>query len=133
MSDLSRSIAEITGWAVAILVVVAMGVLVKAGPFHHINKAQASAGSPIHVSIVNDPKRIGAYAPAKVTARVGQYVIFTNVSNADHTVSAENNAFNSLDIGTGGAQWVFKPTKPGTFPYVCAYHPLMHGTLVVTP
>ncbi|GAC1400244.1 MAG: hypothetical protein NVSMB52_13860 [Chloroflexota bacterium] len=133
MSDQARKIAEASAWIVAVLIVIGMGILVKTGPFHHINKVQASVGAPVNVQIVSDPKVIGLYKPATITLRVGQYAIFTNSSNANHTVTAEkNNAFNSGDIGTGGAQWTFKATKPGTYPYICQYHPLMHGTLVVT-
>jgi plastocyanin len=56
------------------------------------------------------------------------------VSDAVHTVTANNGAFDSGDIATAGSTsvWHFAPKQTGTFPYYCKYHPLMHGTLIVT-
>lgn len=128
---------EIFGGALAVLVVIVMGVLVFTGPFHKINKpAPAAAVSAIShpaktVDIVTDPTQIAIYKPKTVTIRLGQAVRFKNISNLVHTVTADNNSFNSGDIGTAGASWVFRPPKAGTFKYFCSVHPNMRGTLVV--
>jgi len=128
---------EIFGGALAVLVVVAMGVLVFTGPFHKINKpAAAAAVSALShpaktVDIVTDPAQIGAYKPKTVTIRLGQAIAFKNISDQVHTVTADNNSFNSGDLGTGGATWVFRPPKAGTFKYFCSVHPNMKATLVV--
>jgi plastocyanin len=123
--------AEIVGWVFAILVVCGMGFLALHGSFNQINHARAAGTSAATVKIVTNPKTIGQYKPATITLKVGQTATFINVSNADHTVSAHNgSSFDSGNIATG-ASWVFKATKPGTYAYICQYHPLMKGTIVV--
>lgn len=130
-----ESRTEIIGWVLALLVIAVMGVLTFTGPYHKINKTQKAAVAMSHpkltVQIVTDPKTIGAYKPPTVTLHVGDAVDFKNVSNLVHTVTADNNAFNSGDIQTGGKDWSFFANKAGTFKYYCIYHPLMKGTLVV--
>ncbi|MBV9280569.1 MAG: hypothetical protein JOZ41_10845 [Chloroflexi bacterium] len=128
-----RTPASITGWGIAILIVVVMGIIAFTGPYHKVNKAQAVSNlPPLHVRIVTDPRTTGAYTPVTVTVHLHQAITFTNVSDAVHTVSSrDNKTFNSGDISTGGGTWTYRPTVTGRFPYYCVYHPLMHGTLVV--
>jgi plastocyanin len=134
---LFESRTEIFGWIMALIVVVAMGVIVFTGPYHKVNKPpSASAASALAhpaqtVRIVTNPATVAAYEPKTVTIHLGQAVAFKNVSNLVHTVTANDNSFNSGDIATGGVTWVFRPKKAGTFKYYCIYHPFMHGTLVV--
>jgi plastocyanin len=125
--------AETVGFALAIVMIAIMGALVAHGPFHNINKAHAASGPPLHVTIVSDPQTIGRYKPATIHARVGEKVIFTNNSNANHTATEVHNTFNTGDIGTGGQTATITPTKAGTFQYYCVYHPYMKGTIVVSP
>ncbi len=128
---LSRT--EIFGFVVAILMVTVMGIVTFTGPYHHFNKVQARAAfAPAHVQIVTDPKTIGRYTPKHITVHKGQAIVFFNASNADHTVTASTNAFNSGNIATN-ASWTYTPTKAGTFHYNCIYHPYMHGILTVLP
>jgi plastocyanin len=127
---LSKS--ESVAWVIAVIGIAIMGFLAFHGPYNHINKIQASSLPPLHVQIVTNSKTIGAYQPASTTVHLGQKIIFTNVSTADHTVTASNNSFDSHNIGTGGQSWTYTPTKMGTYQYVCIYHPFMKGTLVVT-
>jgi len=82
-------------------------------------------------TIVNDAQTVGRYVPGTIHLKIGQSVTFKNVSDAAHTVTADNGAFDSGNIGQG-ASWTFTATKAGTFPYHCIYHPLMHGTIVVS-
>ncbi len=124
---------EVIGWFVAIVVVGAMGLLVLHGPFHHINIVAArSKYPPLKVQIVSDARTIGRYKPNFVNAHVGQSIIFTNVSNAEHTVTARNgNTFSSPLIQTGGGTYTLKLTKPGVYPYYCTIHPDMLATVKV--
>src|SRR5436305_7614162 len=103
---------EIIAWAVAVCGVIIMGVVVwgasnNVGPFHRVNNAAASSSfPPEHVAIITNPKTIGEYAPASITAHPGQKLIFTNDSDAVHTVtSRKDNGFDSKDIDTGKASW----------------------------
>lgn len=122
---------EIAAWIVAIIGVAIMGVLAFHGPFHDINKVHASSFAPQHVKIVTDPRTVGRYVPSTVRVHVGQAIIFTNESNADHTVTESSDAFDSGNIATGGATYTYIASATGTFHYVCSYHPFMHGTIVV--
>jgi plastocyanin len=73
-----------------------------------------------------------AFVPAKLTVRAGSTVTWTNHDEEPHTVAASDGSFHSPGMGTGGT---FSHTFPaaGTFDYVCSIHPMMHGTVVVTP
>lgn len=128
---LSRT--EVFAWVIAILMVVVMGIITFTGPYHHINKVAAKSPFPTaHVQIVTNTKTIGEYKPRTITVHVGQPVVFTNNSNADHTITADNNAFNSGNIATASS-WTFIPRKAGTFHYYCIYHPYMHGIITIKP
>jgi hypothetical protein len=123
---------ERTWWLVAILGVAAMGAIAFGGPFHLINKpAAAPHYPPVTVRWLTDPKIIARNVPDPVRVHVGQPVIWVNRSNAPHTATAQNGAFNSGNVDVG-AQWKYIPTKAGTYHYFCVYHPLMHGVLIVT-
>jgi plastocyanin len=126
--------AEGVGFIIAVVVVIVMGVIALGGPYHKVVKTQASGSQlrTLNVKIVNDPKIIGRYVPAAITVHVGQRVIFSNVSNQVHTVTAnEGHAFDSKDIPTNGGSWQFVPHTTGTFKYFCVYHPGMLGSIKV--
>jgi plastocyanin len=128
---LFESRAEIFGWVIAIIIVAIMGFIAFTGPYHKVVKAAAPQRySSLHVAILTDPKTIGKYTPKTITVHLGQKVVFTNNSNADHTVTAYSNAFNSGNIALG-ASWTFIATKPGVYKYYCLYHPFMLGILTV--
>lgn len=71
-----------------------------------------------------------AYAPALLRVRRGATVTWTNSDAAPHTVSARNGSFGSRELRRGG---VYRQTfkRPGRYPYLCALHPQMTGTVVV--
>lgn len=73
------------------------------------------------------------YAPNSVTAKKGDVVIFTNMDNSTHTVTALNLQFDSNNIRTG-EQWTLTTANlaAGTYEYRCTLHPSMRGTLVIT-
>ena len=67
-----------------------------------------------------------------LTVAPGAAVTVTNMDTAAHTVTAdEGSAFDAQVKGSGGTATFTAPTKPGSYPYHCTYHPGMHGTLVV--
>jgi len=72
------------------------------------------------------------YGPPTVTVVVGvnNTVVWTNTDPAIHTVTANDNSFNSNNMNQGDVfTYVFK--VPGTFNYHCIYHSWMLGTVVV--
>jgi plastocyanin len=70
------------------------------------------------------------YEPKRVTARVGDTVEWTNEDVFAHTATAKGSFdVNLLPHRSGRALM----TKPGTFAYICRYHPNMRGEIVVEP
>ena len=71
-----------------------------------------------------------AFAPATVEATVGQKVTWENHDPAEHTVTGEDEGFDSGTLAAGAA---FEATfdAPGEYRYICALHPGMKGTVVV--
>lgn len=72
-----------------------------------------------------------AYAPATLTVRTGATVRFVNDDGEAHTVTAGAKTFDSGGLDSGDV-WSYRFTQAGTYPYFCAVHPYMRGTVVVT-
>jgi plastocyanin len=73
-----------------------------------------------------------AFSPPTLTVADGTTVTWTNDDGVDHTVSATDRSFTSQQLQQG-ATYQFTFTTPGTHTYICAIHPDMTGTVVVTP
>ncbi len=71
-----------------------------------------------------------AFTPATIEIATGDQVTWNNNDDSAHTVSASGGAFDSgnLDEGTN---FSFTFDEAGEFPYFCAYHPEMQGTIIV--
>jgi plastocyanin len=70
------------------------------------------------------------YGPAQLTVRAGERVVWVNKDPFPHTVTADNQAFDSGSIATNGT-WTFIAKKPGEYAYHCTFHPTMKGQLTV--
>lgn len=70
------------------------------------------------------------YAPERLTVHQGDHVVWTNKDPFPHTVTGRSGGFDSRSIAPN-ASWRYVADKTGTFPYVCTFHPMMKGTLVV--
>jgi len=68
-----------------------------------------------------------------LTVKAGQKVTVTNQDSAAHTVTdKKSHLFDTGNIAAGGGTGTFTaPSKPGSYPFGCTYHPQMAGTLVV--
>ena len=92
--------------------------------------ADTSAAAPAAgggaVSIANF-----AFDPGDVTVGAGTAVTWTNNDGATHRVMADDESFDSEDMGQGDT---FEHTfdTAGTFSYICGIHPDMKGTVTVT-
>ena len=90
-------------------------------------EASETTGNVVEVQILNY-----AYSPMELEVKVGTTVTWTNMDYVPHTVTADNGAFDS-GMMANGAQFSFTFNEPGTYTYVCTYHPNMTGTVVVVP
>jgi plastocyanin len=70
------------------------------------------------------------YEPATVEVPVGSTVTWTNDDRVPHTATGADGAFDTTTIDPGATSEITFDT-PGTFDYVCAFHPGMAGTIVV--
>lgn len=71
-----------------------------------------------------------AFVPATITVKVGQSVLFVQDDQTPHTVTASDKSYDSGNLDQR-ATWSHAFTAPGTYTYICAYHPNMKGTVVV--
>lgn len=72
-----------------------------------------------------------AFAPAEVSAHVGDTLEWVNGDFVAHTATARNKDFNLNVLPNKTGRLVL--TKAGTFDYFCRYHPQMTGRITVTP
>ncbi|HVQ59714.1 MAG TPA: cupredoxin domain-containing protein [Solirubrobacterales bacterium] len=70
------------------------------------------------------------YQPDPVVIRTGGKVIWQNDDTAPHTATADDGSFDTGNLLRGKIKSeTFK--EAGTYPYFCAIHPTMHGTVEV--
>ena len=70
------------------------------------------------------------FGPQQVTVKAGTTVVWTNGDDIPHTVTSKSGIFKSKALDTDD-KFSFTFTTPGTFPYFCALHPHMTGSIVV--
>lgn len=70
-----------------------------------------------------------SFKPDALTVHPGDTVVFQNEDGVAHNVTGDS--LKSGDIGPGKS-WKYTFSKPGTYSYVCTYHPGMQGTITVT-
>ena len=70
-----------------------------------------------------------AFSPASVTVAVGGFVTWTNSDGTTHTVTFDSGP-NCGSLGSGVVQTA-QFTVAGTYPYHCAIHSSMKGSVVV--
>ena len=81
-------------------------------------------GAPVKIDI-----RDFKYVPETVTVRAGSRVTWINDDMAPHTATATG----VFDTGTlqRGDSKALTLSKPGSYSYVCEFHPFMKATVVV--
>lgn len=84
----------------------------------------AMAAQPAHLVTIDSMR----FQPESLVVRPGDRVTWVNKDLVPHT--ATHGDFDSRNIKPG-ASWTFIPRKPGTYNYVCTFHPGMKGVLIV--
>lgn len=85
------------------------------------------------VAIVKDswnPKIIESYDPIAIEVDSGTTVTWTNEDFVIHTVTDDENTFDSGFI-QAGSTWRYTFDEPGELDYFCTLHPWMRGSILV--
>jgi plastocyanin len=116
--------------------VAALGVGAVGASFGFVQANAAPAKPPpaptVKVIDSPDPNQPKGYDPAEVTVKIGQAVNWMNTGNEAHTVTADDNSFDS-GSKAHGESWQNTFAKAGQFAYHCTPHPWMKGVVKVTP
>ena len=110
------------------------------GPYGNTNPPRDTTGQnpPPQPGTANVSIYDSYFNPSSVTVSRGSTVRWANGGSLSHTVTANNNAFNSGSLaaasdGYAGGTFSFTFTQSGTFGYRCTLHAGMTGTVTVTP
>ncbi len=71
------------------------------------------------------------FAPAQVSARVGDTIVWVNADFVAHTATARNGAWDVMMPPNAKKELVLK--SAGTLDYYCKFHPNMVGKITVAP
>jgi plastocyanin len=87
--------------------------------------AHVEAAGTVHTVVIEGLKN----SPAALTVKRGDTVVWVNKDPFPHTVTSPGN-FDSKAIPPDG-KWKYVARKPGTYDYICTYHPNMKGSVKV--
>ncbi len=73
-----------------------------------------------------------SFQPSTLNIKVGTQVIWTDTSDATHTVTSDTGVFNTASPIAKGQTFMFLFTQAGTFKYHCTIHPYMVATITVS-
>ena len=73
-----------------------------------------------------------SFQPGTLNIKVGTQVIWTDTSDATHTVTSDTGVFNTASPIAKGQTFMFLFTQAGTFKYHCTIHPYMVATITVS-
>jgi plastocyanin len=85
-----------------------------------------AAGGAVHTVTIDG----FAFKPPSITVKQGDTVEWRNTDPVPHTATAKDAGLDSKDIAAG-ASYRFIAKKKGRFDYICTFHPIMKGELVV--
>jgi plastocyanin len=71
------------------------------------------------------------FQPGKLSVQAGTTITWRNVDPTEHTVTATGGTFGSDPLAPG-KEFAVTFDELGTFPYACAIHPSMKGTVTVS-
>ena len=126
----SAALRRIPTWLLVVIVpaVAVIAVLVTnfvAGDQQGATTASATAPNTVII-------RNFSFSPKPIPVKAGATITVINDDNTTHTLTADNGAFDTGDLGSGRRGSV-TVDRAGTYPYHCSIHTFMHGTARVTP
>jgi len=92
--------------------------------------APSGGGTPVSIPLGASTLGNRAFAPDQLEIAVGGTVTWTNTDTVAHTTTADQGSWDSGSVAPGG-KFSSTYSTAGTFPYHCAIHPGMVGTITV--
>jgi plastocyanin len=93
-------------------------------------KTKSSAPAAVHTDAVTIKNY--AFGPKSITVKVGTKVTWTNKDSFAHAIKDTATGQTGAQNIDPNASYSHTYTTAGTYPYVCAIHANMHGTVTVT-
>ncbi len=90
----------------------------------------ALAASSARAEVIEIKAEKLAFAPAQVSAHVGDTIVWVNADFVAHTATARNGAWDIMMPPNTKKELVLK--SAGTVDYYCKFHPNMIGKITVT-
>jgi plastocyanin len=97
----------------------------------------SSSGSATGSEGASTPSATGAtleingFQFSAIRVAPGATVMVVNNDSAPHTATAKDGSFDTDTIPAEATGSFTAPTEPGSYPFFCAIHPRMTGTLIV--
>ncbi|MCV0431683.1 multicopper oxidase domain-containing protein [Nitrosopumilus sp.] len=104
--------------------------------YENLGEVKVSTAEKINtdkITIAKDswnPDIVESYAPTSIEISSGTTVTWTNVDSVVHTVTDNEDSFDSGFIQAGNT-WSYTFKHPGEIDYLCTLHPWMTGTVSV--
>jgi plastocyanin len=94
----------------------------------------ATSSTPTQTVQIKIVENNGKYSfqPASVTIPKGAEIVWTNMSDAPHTVTSDSNAFTGSSTFMQNQTFKMTFNTAGTFAYHCSIHTYMKATIIVT-
>lgn len=94
-----------------------------------VTPTPASAANPTEAGVHTVTIDAFAFKPPVVSVDRGATIVWRNDDPVPHSVTAAG-SFDSGAIASGGS-WRYTAATPGRYEYICSFHPMMKGLLVV--
>jgi plastocyanin len=95
-----------------------------------VTAAAAAGAAPAHADTIPVVALFQEFSPSSIDAIVGDTIAWSNVSERTHTVTADDESFDSGELPGGGAFSTIAASS-GTLAYHCTIHPGMSGEIDV--
>lgn len=130
-----RSLSMIAAGAVLSLALAACGSSAASSPAAASSAAASGGGAACSESSAAGTVQAGmsgfAFAPAQITAKVGDVISFKNSDSAAHTATLDDGTCTTGQVA-GGSSDGLTFTAAGTYKFHCKIHPNMTGTITVS-